>query len=113
MKIQDYNQIKDAVKTYLDKYGCTLQDVFTDDELTDLFADAYKYNDAAVEVTTRLLDKPTIIFTTYRCSIIFEGHSSYYKQVHPLCTYNDLGEDIESIIICAETAYVRYQIVAE
>lgn len=109
MKVTDFAEIEAAALQYLADNGSGLQDVFDDDEIIQMVADAYHYNDAATEVTWRLQGKPTIIITTYRVSVIYDGVSSYYKSKLPLCVYESLEEDIECLFVTIDAAWLRYQ----
>lgn len=117
-KINDWNQVRDAVADALLERGSGLVELIGATNTIAAVTCIYMNNDQCrgygqdfelVDDTDfpGVLTKVSVISAPERLSIITEVGMSYYKDNIPLVGYEDLAEDVEHLLIVIDTVLDR------
>lgn len=118
MKITDYSVIQAEITTQLNDGDwdivnnigfinalLTVTNIYTMGDVVKAFGQDY-----TIEAENNVPDsvnKTSFISTPEKICIIIDSRMSYYKSEVPICGYNDLSEDVASILMVIQTVYDR------
>jgi len=108
-KVTNYNDIYDSVETLLQQYDWTLLDYCDPVQARVIVANIYITQDFAKGFGQDVSPTLSIISSPDRISIINDGYSSFYKCRCPLVLYDNLDDDILSILSVIQTVFDRIQ----
>ena len=117
-KINNWNEVRDAVADALLERGCGLVELIGATNTIAAVTCIYMNNDQCrgygqdfelVDDTDfpGVLTKVSVISAPERLSIITDVGMSYYKDNIPLVGYEDLAEDVEHLLIVIDTVLDR------
>lgn len=113
MKVTDLNEVKAVVAESLAQTGSEILEYLTMEEAVDCIMMIYLTNDMMRGFAQDFIGNPSIISSPYRIGIIYQGHHSFYKVDGTICGYEDLDEDIQSIMVTLDAALARWEIYGE
>lgn len=108
-KVTDFNEVKAAVAQNLAEMGSSILDFLTLSEAVTCLTLIYLTNDLLTGFGQDFVNNPSIISSPHRIAIIYQGHHSFYKSEEPICEYEDLDEDIDSIRVVLDAAIARWE----
>ena len=85
----------------------TVSEYLSLDLLTFIVMNIYLNNDESKTLTNHVKDAMTIITTQTSVSVIWQDHSTSYRLRQPLCLYEDLEEDITTVLSCIDICINR------
>lgn len=106
-KVTDYNAIYASVENLLQQYDWTLLDYCDIDQAKVVVANIYITQDFAKGYGQDLSPTLSVISSPDRISIINDGYSSFYKCREPMVEYQNLDDDIYSIISTIQAVFER------
>ena len=107
MKETDYAIIKTTVQVVLTQYPFEIKQILDTTTLVAIVTNIYLFADTSKAVSNHVDGLCTIIATKDKVSIIWEETSSYIKTPGPYVLYNDLTEDIVSILECIDCCVIN------
>ena len=110
MKETNLNEIKAAASDALATIGSELLDFLTIEEAINCLVMIYLTNDICAGFGQDYENNPSIVSSRHRIAIIYQGHHSFYKCDFPICEYEDLVDDMDSIITVLDAALARWQV---
>lgn len=109
MKVTDYNVVRAAATTRLEKDTSLILDYLTIDEAAQCMTMIYLCSDLMDAITMNYTGNISVIASQYGIAILYQKHLSFYKGDTPICLYEDLAEDIDEIALRMDAALERWQ----
>lgn len=109
MKVTDLNQVQAMVITQVEQQEWDLLDYVSEEIAVQLIVNIYMMNDQTSGYGQDMNNGFSVISSRQRIAVIYEGHHSSFKHAQPLCMYEDLYADIETILIVMQAAIERMQ----
>lgn len=109
MKVTDLNEIRDEIIDQLSDEEWKILEYLTFDQSILVVLNIYNTNDFVKAFGQDIEDSISIISNNRRISAIHGSHASYWKTDTDICEYNNLQEDIASILIVLEAAINRME----
>lgn len=108
MKVTDLGEIQQAVTTVYETIGCQLDEFLEKKEVIDCISMIYVNNDRQSGLGQDFSEGISIVASRTRISILGQGAMSFYKNVGPICLYEDITADVEQIITVMDAAIARW-----
>lgn len=108
-KVTDYNAIYTSVETLLQQYDWTLLDYCDPEQAKVIVANIYITQDFAKGYGQDVSPVLSVISSPDRISVINDGYSSFYKCREPMVNYENLDDDIYSILSTIQAVFDRIQ----
>lgn len=102
MKIENLTELYDTIQLVIDSTQPTIIDYMSPQMLTYVIMNIYLNNDTSKAVTNHVNHSMTIIASASRVSVIWDEHSTNFRCRVPLCLYENLSDDIGSILSCID-----------
>lgn len=108
-KIQDYSQVHAEIESQLLAQEHSITDLIGHELAVLCILNIYYTNDVCNGFGQDFKNGISIVSSPQRISVIMQGSMSYYKSEISICLYNNLADDVESILIVLQTAIDRLQ----
>lgn len=107
MKIENLEELQQTTEYIITTAEPTISEYVPLNLLTYIVMNIYLNNDVAKAVTNHVNGKMTIIATWRSVSVIWDKASTNYRVRQPLCNYENLYDDIETILSCIDICIDR------
>lgn len=108
-KVTDYNAIYASVESQLQQYEWTLLEYCDSNIAKIIVANIYITQDFAKGYGQDVSPALSVISSPHRISIILDGHRSHYKWRKSMVEYENLDDDIYSILFTIQAVFDRIQ----
>lgn len=107
MKVENLEVLQEATQHVILNTEPTISEYLPLNLLTYIVMNIYLNNDVAKAVTNHVNGKMTIITSKRAVSVIWDEASTNYRLRFPLCLYENLYTDIETILSCIDICIDR------
>lgn len=109
MKVTDLNAVRAEVEAQLSDDEWKILEYLTLEKSTLVVMNIYNTNDIVKAFGQDFEDSISVISNNRRISTIYNFHGSYWKTDIDICGYQNLQEDIASILIVLDAAINRME----
>lgn len=107
MKETNLERLSDAVLIVIHEAQPTIEDYVDLSVLKYTMMNIYLNADTSKSLTNHIKHSMTIITTLTQVSVIWEGRSTNYKLRVPMCLYEDVIEDLTTVLSCIDICINR------
>lgn len=107
MKETDYNVVYAQVQNYIDENGCSLTQLVGNQTCAWLVANIYMMTDVTCGYGQDVRHIVSVISSPKRISLIVPEGMSFYQGKENLISYDDLLEDVQTIVTVIDFVYDR------